>query len=208
MAEKEILEFAKILLPAAAIIISVISLVKSNRNTRRQIRIGKIEEMIECLRMFIGNYYLLHLIYQRQYLYKNAPRNADKNQIEHLKYDYLQAVEIFNKNVNIEAFREKNPRLVMLANSYLQNTELKKRIISVGGLVTSLIECTIFDNYEGTKQIFPKYPAPLDFLKYIEDLETLLVKEMKLGYKALIHVDLMTYQTKFRQDLNIDDKPR
>lgn len=205
MEEKEIIEFAKILLPAAAIIISVISLVKSNRNTKRQIRIGKIEEMIECLRMFIGDYYLLHLIYQRQYLYKNTPKNANENQIKHLKDDYLKAVEVFNKNANIEVFREKTPRLVMLANSYLPNAELKKRVISIGGLITSLIECTIFDNYEDTKQIFPKYPAPLDFLKYIEDLETLLVKEMKLGHNALSHDDLMTYQTKFRQDLNIGD---
>jgi len=76
MEEKEVIEFAKILLPAAAIIISVISLVKSNRNTKRQIRIGKMEEIIECLRMFMADYYLLHLIYQRQYLYKNAPINA------------------------------------------------------------------------------------------------------------------------------------
>ena len=132
MEEKEVIEFAKILLPAAAIIISVISLVKSNRNTKRQIRIGKMEEIIECLRMFMADYYLLHLIYQRQYLYKNAPINADENQIGHLRYDYLQAVEVFDKNTNIELFREKSPRLVMLANSYLPNTELKNRVISSG----------------------------------------------------------------------------
>ncbi len=164
-----------------------------------------MEEIIECLRMFMADYYLLHLIYQRQYLYKNAPINSDENQIGHLRYDYLQAVEVFDKNTNIELFREKSPRLVMLANSYLPNTELKNRVISVGGLVTSLIECPIFDNYEQTKQIFPKYPAPLDFLRYIEDLENLLVKEMKLGYKGVNHDELITYKTKFQKDLNICD---
>jgi len=82
---------------------------------------------------------------------------------------------------------------------------LKKRVISIAGLVTSLIECTIFDNYEETKQIFPGYPAPLEFLKYIEDLENLLVKEMKLGYKGVNHDELMTYTTKFKKDLNISD---
>jgi len=204
----QILDLIKILLPGGAVIISVVSLVKSNRNTKRQIRIVKIEEIIECLRMFMSDYYLLHLIYQRQSLYENAPANSEKFQLDHLKDDYLEAVKVFNKNTNIEVFREKSPRLVMLANSYLPDKELKKKVLSVAGMVTALIQCTIFDNYTDTSKIFPKYPSPLNFLKYIEALECQLVKEMKMGYTSIKFEDLMIYQSKFLKDLKIGHIPR
>lgn len=207
MTEQELVEIAKVILPAGAIIISVISLVKTNRNTKRQIRVAKIENIIECLRMFMSNYSLLHLIYQRQHLYKNSPPNSEKYQIEDLKADYLKAVEVFNKNSDVEILRENGPRLAMLANSYLPEKELKMKIMSLVGLMTSLIECTIFENYEETRKLFPKYPGILDFFKYIEQIEIELIQEMNLGYKGVKFEDLMAYKNKFLNDLKISDIP-
>lgn len=198
------LELAKIILPTVAIVISVISLIKSNRNTKRQIRVSKIEEIIECIRMFMSDYYLLYTIYQRQSLYKNSVY-LDNSKVEQLRQSYLEAVEVFNKNTNMEMLREKPPRLVMLANSYLPDRELKKKVLSIAGMLTSLIQCTIYGDYEDTSKIFPKYPLPLVFLKYIEDLEISLVKEMSLGYKGVKFEDLMLYQNKFLKDLKISD---
>lgn len=199
----EVFELAKILLPVVAIIISIISLTKSNQNTKRQIRIGRIEEIIECLRMYIPDYHVLYIAYQHQHIYKNAPKNLEVNQIDILKNNYLDAIKIFKENNNIEVLREKTSRLIMLADSYLPNKELKKRVISITGLMSTLLQCTIYDNYEQTKKMFIKYPTPMDFFEYAVDLQNQLIKEMKLGHNSLEFKDLMAYENKFLKDLKI-----
>lgn len=202
----EILELLKIILPAGAIIISIISLTISNRNTRRQIRIGRIEEIIEYLRMYIPNYHILYIAYQHQVRYKNVLENSESGQIEHHKNNYLEAVRVFKENNNVEALREKSSRLIMIANSYLPDKEIKKRVISIAGLINTLLQSTLYDHYDYTKKVYAEYPEPLVFFNYMIDLQNELIKEMKLGYKGLKFEDTLAYDKKFLKDLKINTK--
>ncbi len=195
----DLLEIAKILVPSVAIIISIISLVKSNRNTKRQIRIGKLEEIIECLQVFLMNYKFLYEIHQIQLSYKNAPKESLKRSLD----NYREHVKVFKNEVDMDKLQDKNIRLRVLSNSYLPDKELKKQILSVVALITSLVTCTIFEEFESTKDVFSKYPNPLHFFNYIDRIEKKILKEMNLGYEGTGIDKLEKYQATFINDLKI-----
>jgi hypothetical protein len=203
--EIDLLETGKILVTATAIIISVISLVKSNRNTKRQIRIGKLEEIIECLQFFIFHYKSLNWIYENQVFYKRAPLETGKLQLEHLETDYRTSVESFKKRVDMDKFQEITARLRVISNSYLPDNELKMKILSLVALITNLVNCTIFENFDMSRKNFKKYPDPLDFMNFISDIEMDILKEMNLGYKGMPLQKIQDYKSKFMEDLKISE---
>lgn len=199
----DLLEIAKIIVPSAAIIISIISLVKSNRNTKRQVRIGKLEEIIEYLQVFIVNYDFLYRIHQSQLLFKNAPKNASVESLEHSLNIYKEYVKIFKSEVDMDKLQDKNIRLRVLSNSYLPDKELKRKILSTVALMTNLVNCTIFENFEQAKRTFTKYPSPIDFVNYVDNIEKEILTEMNLGYKGTNIDQLEKYKRKFMSDLKI-----
>jgi hypothetical protein len=199
----DVLELGKIILPAFAILISVISLVISNRNTRRQVRIGKLEEIIECLQVFLINYKYLYDLHRNQLSFKNVSDNISKDEDLKLIENYREYVEAFKTEVEMDKFQDKTIRLRVLANSYLPDKKLKLKILSLVTLVANLVNCTIFEDFERAKTIFQKYPNPLIFLKYIDKIEQEIILEMKLGYKGSKISKLEAYKTEFIRDLKI-----
>ena len=200
---KDVLEFGKIILPAFAILISVISLVISNRNTRRQVRIGKLEEIIECLQVFLINYKYLYDLHRNQLSFKNVSDNISKDEYLKLIENYREYVKAFKTEVEMEKFQDKTIRLRVLANSYLPDKKLKLKILSLVTLVANLVNCTIFEDFETAKTVFEKYPNPLIFLKYIDKIEQEIILEMKLGYKGSKLSKLEAYKNEFIRDLKI-----
>ena len=193
------------LVPVIAIVISVISLLKTNENTKREITIGKLEEMIEGFHFFVNNYKPLLNIYQKQIKYKLADKNADKLEFENLENDYKQSVYRFRQNISMEKFQEKTARMSVLSNCYLPDNEVKFKSLSVVTLITNLVNCTILGTFESSVNLFPKYPKPLDFMLYIDELEADILKEMKLGFKGTRIKTLYEYNVKFMEDLKISE---
>lgn len=199
----DVLELGKIILPAFAILISVISLVISNRNTRRQVRIGKLEEIIECLQVFLINYKYLYDLHRNQLSIKNVSDNISKDEDLKLIENYREYVKAFKTEVEMDKFQDKTIRLRVLANSYLPDKKLKLKILSLVTLVANLVNCTIFEDFESAKTVFQKYPNPLIFLEYIDKIEQEIILEMKLGYKGSKISKLEAYKKEFMRDLKI-----
>jgi hypothetical protein len=159
--------------------------------------------MIEGLHFFVNNYKPLLNIYQKQIKYKLADKNEDKLQFENLENDYKKSVQRFLQNISMEKFQEKTARMSVLSNCYLPDNEVKFKSLSVVTLITNLVNCTILGTFESSVNLFPKYPKPLDFILYIDELEADILKEMKLGYKGTRIKTLHEYNVKFMADLKI-----
>lgn len=197
------IEISKLVVPAFAIMISIISLIKTNRNTRRQVRIGKLEEIIECLQFFIIHYRQLMRIHKQQCAFKFAEPHYTKDEVNGMFEEYKLLVNEFKEEVNMDKFQEKTARLRVLANSYLPDSELKLKIVSLVTLITNLINCTIYQNFASSREIYPIYPKGLDFMQYIQNVENEILKEMNLGYKGITLEKVEAYKDKFKKDLKI-----
>ena len=149
------------------------------------------------------NYKFLYEIHQIQLSYKNAPENTPKESLKRSLDNYREHVKVFKNEVDMDKLQDKNIRLRVLSNSYLPDKELKKQILSVVALITSLVTCTIFEEFESTKDVFSKYPNPLHFFNYIDRIEKKILKEMNLGYEGTGIDKLEKYQATFMNDLKI-----
>jgi len=190
----------------AAIIISFIGFRFSKRNARRQLRIGKLEEIIESVLMILDNYSALKFIFDLEQKIRNP--KIERTGLETMSWqsDKENYVLGFRKTTDVNKFREKLTRLSVLANSYLPNKRngVKYMILSVVDLTANLCQATIVDDFDCAIENYPKFPEPDFFFNYVEEIEKLVIEEMGLGYKSLEMKKVIEYKEKFKKALLID----
>lgn len=194
-----IIEGWTVAISITAIIISIVSYFKTSVLDRRQIRVHKLEEMIEIVILIMSNYHNfddLYLMQRRIEISNDLPEN-DLLRLKERKY--VEAVKGISNEIKL---RENIIRLGILANTYLPNTGLKNRVRSFISLISCLHERTINHNIENTVETFETYPRPWILLPYVEELLTDLIKEMKLGYASNMYGE-NPHLEKFKEELNI-----
>lgn len=181
-----LIEGFTITISTIAIIISIISFYNTAARDRRQIRINKIEEMVEIVILIIGNYASFDDLFFLQQKIKYTEETSEKNVLLKKEKKHIAAVTLISNQIKL---REKLTRLNVLANSYLPNSELKNRVRFLVSLISSIYETTVNQNYELTKSIFKTYPRAWTLLPFVEKLQLELSAEMKLGYESTFFTD-------------------
>tara|TARA_R100000306_G_C4332512_1_gene120982 strand:- start:114 stop:731 length:618 start_codon:yes stop_codon:yes gene_type:complete len=190
-----------ILISSFALLISIIGFLYMINNDKRQLRIGRIEEIIEIIHVLMGNYrYFDDTFFLQQDLANKI--NEDEDEIKRLLNSEKRQVEALEKISNDIELQQKLIRLTVLINAYLPNKRLKNKLRSYVGLYTSIAETTLNRNYQQTKVLYSTYPRPWILLPFIEKCQIELIREMKLGYENNIYSE-NPFEKEFKKELNI-----
>lgn len=173
-------EVVKYTLSIIAILISVISATIAWKNTQKQIRVNKIEEMVSIL-------YNFHRMYNRIFwLLVDLQKELDPKNHDSLGYDWDEEKNVFFESAKEYIPKDNFNRLRILANAYLPNNNLKFRLMAFEGLYSELVmaletrsDYNIIEKYEG------KIPKPGAVSNFILLIEKDLIKEMNLGFDGM-----------------------
>ena len=185
-----------------AIIISLLSYVNDNKKNRRELRISKLEELVE-LNIYFLNYYqaLLDIAEIR-----DKVKFPNEINIQSLLYKDIEgdnAAATLIENIGMNNFEDKLSKFNVLANSYLPKGELKLKCLSLVELNANLFNYTIFKDYN-VRNTHPKFPSKKVYFDYIEEVEKNLIAEMKLGYESVKDSEREKYYPKFKKEMNIN----
>ena len=181
---------------AVAIVVSIFAYIQNSRVQKRQLRINKIEEILEITHMLNGNY---HYFEESQFIKSNFSSSRD-GFIE--KEKYKARVKIL-KNISDELdFSNKLPRLYVLSNSYLSKKRLRDKIGILIAVFTSLLETTLNDPHKTAILPFNKFPKKMEFLEFVKEIQNELIIEMGLGYKNKLSEENL-YEEEFRERYNL-----
>lgn len=195
-----------IVLSFFSLLVSGSSFIFSKVNARRQIRIGKLEEILEGLLFIRENYSKLKSIYEIERKIKSPEVLRTGLETMTWQIEKKSMISEFLKVNDSDKFKAKVTRLAVLSNSYLPNEKdgIKYMILSILNLSENLLQSTVFDNYDIVLKSYKTFPEPLIFSYYIGRIEKILIKEMGLGYNSLEMEKLVAYKSRFKSDLLLD----
>jgi hypothetical protein len=181
------------IIPSIALVASIISIYIATRNAKRQIRVSKLEEMIETI-SFLSSYY--PSIFWLLNDLKENKRNVK---------DIEEEVTKFFESVGKETLQTKIFRVRVLANSYLPNGELKAKIISLTIFMSTIYLTVLRSDYFYFKNSYPEgIPEVNSIMDIVASIDEELIREMNLGYK---NIDVKTldkyYKGQFRKELGL-----
>lgn len=195
-------EIIKYTLSIIAILISVISATIAWKNTQKQIRVNKIEEIVSTL-------YSFHRLYSRMYLLViDLKKDLDPTNNYGVGYDLDNEIKIFFEHAARFIPTDNSNRLRILANAYLPNNNLKFRLMAIGGLFSEISfsletrsDFKIIEKYKG------KIPKPETVSNFILLLEKDLIKEMNLGFDGMTYNIYKKYlEDQFLVDMGLKEK--
>lgn len=196
-----IIEIIKLILPIIAILISIAAVFVSHKNVKKQIRVSRLEEMLEILN-------LLRIYYNAAYFYANDLKNNEKyldGKLTSRIWDIINHnIDDFLLNVKEETIQTKTARLYVLANSYLPKKDLKLKVISVNQLYSDLFYTLFYKSISRMKEKYDgAFPKPDKVLDILDEVEKEIVKEMKLGFETVTFKEYEAYfQNKFKKRYN------
>jgi hypothetical protein len=193
----EINDYITGIISIIAIVISVIAYLENSRIEKRQLRIEKLEEMLEITHVLIGNYQY----FEDTNFFKNDMFSGMKDSTEKEKYN-LQIISLSQISESID-LQNKLTRLFVLNNSYLPKKELKEKIGIFIAVYTSIVENTISNPYKIVELPFNDFPKRWDFLDFTQEIQNELIEEMDLGYKDSIE-NKNTYEKEFKKRYNLN----
>ncbi len=179
-----------------AIVISIIAYFQNRKISKRQLRIGRIEEILEITHILSVNY---HYFYDT-YSFQKFVLSDLKDENDHKKY--LRQLKALTEISNKIDLQNKLSRLYILNNSYLPKEELKDKIGVFIAAYTSLAGITISQPIRKTDLPFTDFPKPWNFLEFTQEIQNKLIEEMKLGYKDNIS-KINNYEKKFKKRYNL-----
>lgn len=188
-----------IVISIIAILVSLISYAKTLTLDRRQIRVHKLEEMIEIIILFMSNYSSFDDLYLLQRRIELSGEDSELNLLNKREAKYVEELKKISNDIKL---RENIIRLGILANIYLPNTELKNRVKSLITLISCIHERTIYHNIDNTIASFKTYPRAWTLLPFVEKILVDLSKEMNLGYESNLYAENPDFE-KFKKELNI-----
>ena len=177
------IEILKIILPIVAIVASFSAIVYSIKNTKKQIRIGRLEEILETLNLLQGiysNIYWLSVDMKRNEKYINS--NTTSKEWEICK----AGINKFFEENDKEMLRTRIARLYILTNAYLPNNKLKFKILSINHLYAILLSSLHYKDFVNQSSspvtIIPKRNKVYEIFR---EVEVGIIKEMQLGYNSI-----------------------
>jgi len=188
------METLKILLPIIALIVSVITIYIGKKNNRRQLRIGKLEEILESI-LFLSNYYS-QLWILAKYLKKIEVKAEENLSTKDLEKQFKERLEEFLKFLERDKVQQITSRISVLANAYLPNGKLKNRIMTFNHLSGALFGGIIHRDYKNIIDYYYPHgiPRPKKMGELLILIEKDLIKQMKLGYSSLNNKEFEKYR--------------
>ncbi|AWG25910.1 hypothetical protein [Flavobacterium kingsejongi] len=185
-----------------AIVISIITILMTKHNLKKQLRLGKLEEILEILDYLKGYYRALFDVFTDipkiiRGIKVDDPFPPDIEQLK--KYR-----DLFIKTVDRDVLINKILRLKILSNAYLNNSNkiggVKVKIHTVADLYYKMYLFILSPN--PIMNDISSVPQPGGMQKFIEHLESEIITEMNLGYQTINEENKKKYlKEQFRKDL-------
>jgi hypothetical protein len=183
-----------------ALLISTIAIIKATQDNRKQIIVGKIEEIYELIVYLIVEYNDLN---ELNIKLEECGCETDENYSEAIK-NYKLELKKLKKNIDLNDLFNKVIRLNVLANSYLSK-ELKLEVLSY----VRLFECLIVTLQLGKlsrkrKEYIEGFPTTENIRLLVGNLSNKLVDKINLGGDNQVHRRYTNYRdTIFKQKLKL-----
>lgn len=188
----EINDYITFAFSLVAIGISIVAYIQNLKGQKRELRIEKLEEILEITHLLNGNYqYFEDTQFFKTHLLLDQ---ADKDE----KLKYLTQVKVLQEISNEIDLRKTLSRLYVLNNSYLPKKELKSKIGVFISVYTSIAESTLSQPTMKMKLPFNEFPKRWEFLEFTKEIQNDLIEEMNLGYKNNIS-EKNEYEKEFKR---------
>lgn len=175
------------LFSSTAIIVSIATIIITKRNLKKQLRLSKLEEILEILHYLNGYYNSIFKVFTG--IEKSLKSLKLSDEITEEMQDSIKYREGLINNVSRETIINKISRLKVLSNAYLKNSSdingLKVRIHTIGDLFYNMY---IYCYSNGDPNIIRAneniiIPTSNQMFNYIKKIENDIIIEMNLGYK-------------------------
>lgn len=184
-----------------AIIMSIVSIIISKKNVKKQLRLNKLEEISEILYFLNGYYSSLFILFIDTENYVEIKSRGEE--IPEYLTDLSEKRKRFSENINKETLINKISRLNVLSSAYLPSSKnLKYRIHSISSTYYHMYICiynngVILKNEENN--IIPKRGQ---FERFHNKIQSDIVLEMNLGYQYIDRIAQKKYfNTQFLKEL-------
>ena len=187
----------------SAILISIVTILMTRRNLKKQLRLSKLEEMLEILH-YLNGYYnsLLRVFIGIEKSLESLKTSSDVT-------DEMKETMKYRKGlldtIDKETITTKISRLRVLSNAYLKNSKnLKVRIHTIADVYYHMY---MFIALDGDFSIIQKnadaiIPEPSNMHRFVRKIENDLITEMDLGYKSIPeNAQIEYFKKQFRIDL-------
>ncbi|WP_163395945.1 hypothetical protein [Flavobacterium limi] len=185
-----------------AITISIATIFFTRQNLKRQLRLGKLEEILEILQ-FLDSYYRGLFM-----LFKDTEEKIEHIQNQKKMPAYLEELsrnkESFTEMFDMKTLINKVSRLNVLSKSYLPNKKnLKSKALTIADVYFAMYYHVKSDGNLRTKKTYTIIPKPIEMKCIISELEDQIIFEMKLGYKNIGgNEHYKYYKNQFQRDLS------
>ena len=202
MTPKDYLDFITAFAAIGALFISISAILRSSKDNKKQIIVGKIEEIYE-LTMFLFVEYskLNHLATKLDEVY-----TSNFNEFEDNLDDFRILIQEVSKTTNLNEIYDKTLRLNVLANSYLNN-EIKIEIIAYARLFQCILATIHLATLERKNKEFKEgFPITENLRAFVEELTPKLVKLINLGgEKQPFTIYQKYFENEFKSKLGLKD---
>jgi len=191
-----------------AIIVSIATIFITRKNLKKQLRLSKLEEILEILHFLNGYYSSLLKVFIG--IEKSIESLQNSNDITKEIKETIKYRKGLIDTISKETITNKILRLRVLSNAYIKNSSkeggLKVRIHTVADLFYHMYMFTFLD---GDSDLIRKnknaiIPPPDKMSKYIRKIENDLIVEMNLGYRSLKENEQEEYfKNQFKKDIEM-----
>ena len=193
-------------LSMSAVVISIFTIFMTRRNLKKQLRLSKLEEILEILHYLNGYYGSMYRVFTGiEVIAKELQKNDIKSPVAIEISKYRKG---FIETITKEMITNKISRLKVLSNAYLSNSkEINGSKIRIHTISNVFYNMYMYIYMQGDGSIIRKnddavIPNPDNLDKFISKIENDLIIEMNLGYKNIDMKSLLKYfQTQFKKDL-------
>lgn len=192
----------------SAITVSIVTIFITRKNLKKQLRLSKLEEMLEILHFLNGYYSSLLRVFIG--IEKSIESFQNSNDITDAMKEAIKYRKGLIDTISKETITNKISRLRVLSNAYLKNSSkvsgLKVRIHTVGDVFYHMY---MFIFLDGDSNLIRKnenaiIPPPDKMNKFIRKIENDLIVEMNFGYRSIKEDEQENYfQLQFKKDLEI-----
>jgi hypothetical protein len=192
----EITNFITVAVSSIAIVISIFAYFQNSKIQRRQLRIEKLEEMLEITHILDGNYqYFEDTFFFKEQFLNGKVENSDKEKYQH----QVEALVKISEEIDLS---KKLARLYVLNNSYLPRNKLKEKTGVFITVYTCLAENTVLHPNKRINLPFSNFPKKWEFLDFTNEIQNEIIEEMNLGYKNNIE-DNNNFEKVFKERYNL-----
>ncbi|KIC61727.1 hypothetical protein [Chryseobacterium taiwanense] len=201
------IDWSKII-SVGAILMSIITIIITKKNLKKQLRLSKLEEILE-ITFFLKGYYasvFRAFTFMKRGVYESTEENETQSLLEAKKYkDNL--IEIMTREIVID----KISRLKILSNAYLSNSikggNLKIRIHVISDLYYNMYMFVYSEGYAMKIESNAIIPHLHEMESFVNKIEQDIIKEMKLGYKSIDNnLKEKYFKEQFEKDLQMYSK--